>query len=79
MAPNLQKRGDVYYARITVPKSLRDLREAANIEPNPPEIWKTLRTPDRSVAERLLLTVKAEILRAFDLRTRVCGKTRRVC
>lgn len=67
MAPNLQKRGDVYYARIAVPKSLRDLREAANIEPNPAEICKSLRTPDRNAAERLLLTVKAELLRAFDL------------
>lgn len=67
MSPNLQKRGNIYYARIAVPKSLRELRKAANIELDQAEICKSLRTPDLSVAERLLLTFKAKLLREFDL------------
>lgn len=66
MIKNLMKRGNVFYARVAVPKELRDLRKAAGEAKNPVEITRSLNTSDRKVAERLLPAFLVAIHREFD-------------
>jgi hypothetical protein len=65
---NLHKRGNVFYARVAVPKELRSLREAAVAtgRANPRELNLSLRTSERKAADRLLPTFMAGVLREFD-------------
>src|SRR6185312_4646982 len=51
---NLTKRGNVFYGRVAVPKSLRALREAGQATKNPNEIIRSLGTSDRKMADQLL-------------------------
>jgi hypothetical protein len=61
---NLEKRGAVYYARIATPKALKEARALAG-KTGKGEVWRSLRTKDRSEAKRLLRGVLDEIEAEF--------------
>jgi len=64
-ARNLQRRGDRFYGRVAVPKPLRALRRAAGLA-DPAERVRSLHTPDRRVAERLLPSFLHQCYREFE-------------
>ena len=62
---NLHKRGNIYYGRVGVPVGLRALRDAINA-PNPREIFRSLATSDRKVADHELSKFKVRMKDEFD-------------
>ena len=68
---NLTKRGNVFYGRVAVPKTLRSLREAVRASKNPNEITRSLGTSERKVADRLLQEFLVAVHREFVAEERV--------
>lgn len=62
---NLEKRGAVYYARIATPKALKDARALAG-KTGKGEVWRSLRTKDKTEAKRLLRGVLDAIEAEWD-------------
>lgn len=65
MAQNLIRRGAVYYARVSAPKKLQELRKQLGLK-NSVEVWKSLRTRDLSVAKRALPSALEAVYRGFE-------------
>lgn len=65
MAENLVQRGAIWYARVQAPKTLVELRRQRGVT-GQKDIWRSLRTKDRSVAKRLLPETLKQIYAAFD-------------
>lgn len=62
---NLQKRGNRFYGRVAVPKTLRELRKASG-NPDPAEIVRSLHVSDLKVAERLVPSFLDHHYREFE-------------
>jgi len=62
---NLLKRGDRFYGRVALPKPLRELRLAVGLQDRR-EVTRSLQTPDRRSAERLLPSFLSQCYREFD-------------
>lgn len=62
---NLLRRGGRFYGRVALPKRLRELRHAMGL-PDRREVTRSLQTPDRRVAERLLPSFLDQCYREFE-------------